>query len=75
MDPNFKLPEDIKSRLEIERFCDKITKALYTNQRDPVGLCSNQERSSLISFLSRDFGDLEQKFKTDNDCTGSSLPP
>lgn len=60
MDANFKLPEDIKSRLEIERFCDKVTKALYTNRRDPVGLCSDQERSALISFLSRDFDELEQ---------------
>lgn len=68
MDPNFKLPEGIRPRLEIERFCDKVTKALYTNQRDPVGLCNNRERSSLISFLSRDFDELEQKLKPQNDC-------
>lgn len=67
MDPNFKLPEGIKPRLEIERFCDKVTKALYTNQRDPVGLCSADERSSLISFLVRDFDELEQKLKVQND--------
>lgn len=60
MDANFKLPEDINSRLEIEKFCDKVTKVLYTNRRDPVGLCSDQERSPLISFLSRDFDALEQ---------------
>lgn len=60
MDINFKLPEDIKSRLEIERFCDKVTKALYTNRRDPVGLCRDQERSTLISFLARDYDELEQ---------------
>lgn len=67
-DPNFKLPEGIKPRLEIERFCNKVTKALYTNERDPVGLRSDQERSTLISFLSRDFDDLEQKLKAQNDC-------
>jgi len=67
-DPNFKLPEGIKPRLEIERFCNKVTKALYTNQRDPVGLCSDQERSTLISFLSRDFDELEQKHKAQYDC-------
>ena len=69
VDPNFKLPEGIKPRLEIERFCDKVTKALYANQRDPVGLCNDQERSSLISFLSRDFDELEQRLKPQNDCT------
>ncbi|RJE18482.1 Transcription factor [Aspergillus sclerotialis] len=59
-DQNFKLPENIRSRLEIEKFCDKVTKVLYTNRRDPVGLCSDQERSALISFLSRDYDELEQ---------------
>ncbi|PYH92433.1 hypothetical protein BO71DRAFT_357272 [Aspergillus ellipticus CBS 707.79] len=68
MDPNFKLPDDIRPRLEIEKFCDKVTKSLYTNRRDPVGLCSDQERSTLISFLSRDFDELENQLKAQNDC-------
>jgi hypothetical protein len=72
-DVNFKLPGDIKSRLEIEKFCDKITRALYTNRRDPVGLSSDQERSTMISFLSRDFDELEEQFKAQNDCMAASL--
>ncbi|PYI01979.1 hypothetical protein BO78DRAFT_400916 [Aspergillus sclerotiicarbonarius CBS 121057] len=68
MDPNFRLPNDIRPRLEIEKFCDKVTKSLYTNRRDPVGLCSDQERSTLISFLSRDFDELENQLKAQNDC-------
>lgn len=71
-DPNFKLPGDIKSRLEIEKFCDKITKALYNNRRDPVGLSSDSERSAVVSFLARDFDDLEDQLKSDND--GKSRP-
>ncbi|KAB8229141.1 hypothetical protein BDV23DRAFT_158988 [Aspergillus alliaceus] len=67
-DPNFKLPEGIRARLQIEKFCDKVTRALYTNQRDPVGLCNGQERSTLISFLSRDFEELESQLKPQNDC-------
>ncbi|CAI7611554.1 unnamed protein product [Penicillium pancosmium] len=67
-DPNFKLPGEIRSRLEIEEFCDKITRALYTNRRDPVGLTSDRERSTLLSFLSRDFDELEEHFKGQNDC-------
>ncbi|KAJ5103346.1 hypothetical protein N7532_003875 [Penicillium argentinense] len=67
-DPNFKLPGDIKPRLEIEKFCDKITKALYANRRDPVGLTSDRERSTMLSFLSRDFDELEEQLKAQNDC-------
>lgn len=68
MDPNFKLPADIRPRLEVEKFCDKITKALYSNRRDPVGLTTDQERHTMISFLSRDFDELEEQLKAQNDC-------
>ncbi|KAJ5903169.1 hypothetical protein N7504_005552 [Penicillium tannophilum] len=68
LDPNFKLSGDMKSRLEIEKFCDRITRALYTNRRDPVGLTSDQERNTMISFLSRDYDELEEQFKPQNDC-------
>ncbi|KAL4973359.1 hypothetical protein BDW66DRAFT_142299 [Aspergillus desertorum] len=67
MDPNFKLPESIRHRLDIEKFCDKVTKALYTNRRDPVGLCGSQERSTLTSLLSRDLDELETLLKPHND--------
>lgn len=72
-DPNFKLPDDIRSRLEIEEFCDKVTRALYTNRRDPVGLTSDRERGTLLSFLSRDFDELEEVFKAQNDCKNNIL--
>lgn len=68
LDPNFKLPEDIRPRLEIEKFCDRVTRALYTNRRDPVGLTSDHERSTMIAFLSRDFEELEEQLKSQNDC-------
>ncbi|KAF3387168.1 Regulatory protein LEU3 [Penicillium rolfsii] len=67
LDPNFKLPADIRPRLEVEKFCDKITKALYSNRRDPVGLTTDQERHTMISFLSRDFDELEEQLKAQND--------
>lgn len=60
IDANFKLPKDIHSRVEIEKFCNKVTRSLYSNHRDPVGLCNDKERSTLISFLCRDFDELEQ---------------
>ncbi|EPS30349.1 hypothetical protein POX_b02641 [Penicillium oxalicum] len=66
-DPNFKLPSDIRPRLDVEKFCDKITRALYSNRRDPVGLSTDQERHAMISFLSRDFDELEEQLKTQQD--------
>ena len=73
LDPNFKLPGDLRTRLEIEKFCDRITRALYTNRRDPVGLTSDHERSTMISFLSRDFDELEETLKPQSD--SESLSP
>ncbi|KAL4925550.1 putative C6 transcription factor (Leu3) [Aspergillus undulatus] len=67
MDPNFKLPDNIRHRLDIEKFCDKVTRALYTNRQDPVGLCGSQERSTLTSLLSRDLDELETQLKPHSD--------
>lgn len=67
LDPNFKLSADIRPRLEVEKFCDKITKALYGNRRDPVGLTTDQERHTMLSFLARDFDELEEQLKVQND--------
>lgn len=67
VDINFQLPREIKARLQIEEFVDKVTKALYNNRRNPVGLAEGNERPSLISFLVRDFEDLEDHLKSEND--------
>lgn len=67
LDPNFKLSADIRPRLEVEKFCDRITKALYSNRRDPVGLTTDKERHTMISFLARDFDELEEQLKVQND--------
>ena len=53
--------------MEVEKFCDKITKALYGNRRDPVGLTTDQERHTMLSFLARDFDELEEQLKVQND--------
>lgn len=71
MDASFQLPREIKTRLQIEVFVDKVTKALYNNRRNPVGLAEDGERSSLMSFLTRDFEELEDQLKPEND--GKSL--
>ena len=65
-DPNFALPFDIQNRLLIEQFVDKVTKALYSNRNDPLGLCKDNERAHLVRFLSRDFDELQDKLTDDS---------
>ncbi|KZF24478.1 hypothetical protein L228DRAFT_252699 [Xylona heveae TC161] len=60
-DSSYKLPDELDHRLQIERFCDKVTKALYNNPRDPVGLSADDERSVLTTLLSKDFLELEER--------------
>ena len=67
-EPNFKLTDDVNGRLLIERFSNKVTKALYSNRLDPVGLVSDRERLVHTTFLAREYEDLEQKLQLDGFC-------
>ena len=68
-EPNFRLCDDVYGRLLIEKFSNKITKALYSNRLDPVGLVSDNERSVHTTFLAREYEDLEQKLQLHGPCT------
>ncbi|PGH04009.1 hypothetical protein AJ80_08593 [Polytolypa hystricis UAMH7299] len=61
VDASFTLPTEIKSRLAIEKFCDKVSKSLYNNRRDPVGLSGDHERYIMMRILAQDFEDLESQ--------------
>ena len=65
VESSFRLPSEVEGRLLIERFSNNVTKALYSNHSDPVGLANENERSVLTTFLQREYEDLEQKLKTD----------
>lgn len=67
-EPSFKIPSDVERRLLIERFCNRVTKALYSNRLDPVGLMDDAQRSVLTAFLARDFEDLEERLATEMSC-------
>ena len=58
---SFKLPPEAESRLLIERFSNNVTKALYSNPLDPVGLANENARSVFTSLLQREIEDLEVK--------------
>lgn len=68
-EPSFKLADDVYGRLLIETFSNKVTKALYSNRLDPVGLVSDNERLVHTTFLAREYEDLEQKLQLDGSCT------
>lgn len=61
---SFKLPYEAEARLLIERFCNKVTKSIYSNENDPVGLTSDIERSTLTRILVQDLEDLETKIRS-----------
>ncbi|KAL8689375.1 MAG: hypothetical protein Q9218_004944 [Villophora microphyllina] len=58
---HYQLPKEVKIRLHIERFCNKVTKSFYTNRMDPVGLVDDEQRSVMAGFLAHDFEEIESK--------------
>lgn len=69
---SFKLPYEAEARLLIERFCHKVTKSIYSNENDPVGLTSDVERSTLTRILVHDLEDLETKIRSRGSLTCES---
>lgn len=65
-DESFRLPTAILNPLLIEQFNDKVSKTLYTNRHDPVGLGADHERATYVSFLSKDLDDLQEKLHGDS---------
>ncbi|KAK5019161.1 hypothetical protein LTR60_001212 [Cryomyces antarcticus] len=55
----YSLPDSLRNRLLVERFCNKVTKALYSNIRDPVGVVEEVERASITSILDMELQQLE----------------
>lgn len=58
-----KLPVEVEARLLIERLSNRATKALYSNEHSLAGIDDDAHRSTMSSFLSREFRDLEQKLR------------
>ncbi|KAI9872723.1 MAG: hypothetical protein M1830_001260 [Pleopsidium flavum] len=66
-----KLSEELEPRLRIEKLCDKVTKRLYQNDRDPIGLAGQDQRATMTSFLAQDFEELEVQLGTN--CSTMSI--
>lgn len=59
----FRLPLEAERRILVERFCNKVTKTLYSNRLDPVGLADDAQRSVLMTLLARELEELEQHLR------------
>lgn len=68
VDPGFELPKAARNRLLIERFSSRVTEALYRNHSDPVGLASDDNRSTFVKMLSRDYEDVEARVQQPDSC-------
>ena len=67
-EPGFILPKDAQNRLLIERFSNRVTEALYRDRSDPVGLVTDENRSTLTMFLAQDYEEVERKLQLPDPC-------
>lgn len=58
-DPALHLSPELEARLQIERFCDKVSKEMYSNASDPRGVAGDEHRAMLMRVYRRDYGELQ----------------
>ncbi len=54
----FQLSPELEARLQIERFCDKVSKEMYSNASDSRGVAGDEHRSMLMRVFRREYGEL-----------------
>ncbi|KAG9235585.1 hypothetical protein BJ875DRAFT_440189 [Amylocarpus encephaloides] len=57
-DGPFTLSPELEARLQVERFCDKISKEMYSNASDPRGVAGDELRAMLTRVYRREYGEL-----------------
>ncbi|KAH6657866.1 hypothetical protein BKA67DRAFT_513481 [Truncatella angustata] len=55
----FTLSTELAARLRIERFCDKVSKEMYSNASDPRGVAGDEHRAMLMRVYRRDYQELQ----------------
>jgi hypothetical protein len=58
-DGPYTLSPELEARLQIERFCDKVSKEMYSNASDPRGVAGDELRAMLTRVYRREFGELQ----------------
>lgn len=69
-DAGYRIPDDLKVRLRIEKFCDRVTKALYSSKPDSADFIST-EKLMIVRLLEGELMDMEADFGRD---ISSKLP-
>lgn len=60
-DAGYYPPEDLRTRLSIEKFCDRITKSLYNSRPDAAEFIG-PERLLIVQLLENELRDMELSF-------------
>ena len=63
----FTLSPELEARLNIERFCDKISKEMYSNASDPRGVAGDELRALITRVYRREYGELQVAIMSRND--------
>jgi hypothetical protein len=58
-DAALRLSRELEARLQIEQFCDKVSKEMYSNASDPRGVAGDEHRAMLMRVYRRDYGALQ----------------
>jgi hypothetical protein len=58
-DGPFRLSPELEARLQIERFCDKVSKEMYSNASDPRGVAGDELRAMLTRVYKREYNELQ----------------
>ena len=61
-----KVSDALASRLRIERFCDRVTKALYSNESSQASLSADKNVFGSINLLNQEFHRLEMELCNDS---------
>ncbi|KAJ5780980.1 hypothetical protein N7457_006140 [Penicillium paradoxum] len=60
-DADYRLPDDLAIRLRIEKFCDRVTKALYSSKPEPAEFIST-EKLLVVQVLENELRDMDLEF-------------
>ncbi|AEO53263.1 hypothetical protein MYCTH_2294353 [Thermothelomyces thermophilus ATCC 42464] len=66
IDGPFSLGPELEARLQIERFCDKVSKEMYSNASDPRGVAGDEHRAMLMRVYRREFNELQASILAQN---------
>jgi hypothetical protein len=63
-DADYRLPHDLAIRLRIEKFCDRVTKALYSSKPEPAEFVS-ADKLVVVQILESELREMEVEFGRD----------